>query len=102
MNSVSPVYGPDEVQYERTIQIDPNQPSPLVVLPVTLEVTDPADPSKTIVHPNWGVAARYRLTDAEREAVASGADLVITELVMGRTFAPLNLQFLQPEQRPEL
>ncbi len=45
---------------------------------------------------------RWRFTDEERIAIASGADLVMTQLTFGMGFSPVHLQVSMPDQMPIL
>lgn len=100
MQSVSPVFTEEEVQFER--EIAKNNPEYLAVigLPVTLQIVDRDDPTKTKSVPDWAIAIRFRLSDEERAAVAAGLDLVVTQLTFGKKLAPMNLQLCLPATKP--
>lgn len=45
---------------------------------------------------------RWRFTKDEREAIASGADIVLTQLTFGLPFSPVHLQVSMPDEMPIL
>jgi hypothetical protein len=45
---------------------------------------------------------RWRLTDEERSAIASGADIVLQQLTFRRGFHPVNLQVVDRDASPVL
>lgn len=100
MQSVSPVFTDEEVQFER--EIAKNQPEYLTVigLPVTLQILDREDPNKTQLVENWAISIRLRLTPEERAKVAAGLDLVVTQLTFGKDLAPMNFQFCPAKTKP--
>jgi hypothetical protein len=87
MDSVSPVWTEAEVEIEKVIALDQPQYFPIIVLPVRY-----GDGSR-------GVAVRFRLSEADRKAVAAGADLVITEMSAG-SFTPISLELIMPNKGP--
>lgn len=89
MDSVSPVWTEEEVAIERVIALDQEQYIPIVTLPVRY-----ADGIS-------GLSVRFRLSDKERQAIADGADFVITEMTFGGPFTPINVQVCKPNERPE-
>lgn len=103
MQSVSPVFTLEEVQFEREIKTH-NSPGylPIIGLPVTLRMIDKDDPTKTKDVPDWAIAVRLRLSEEERAQVAAGLDLVIVQLTFGERFHPTNLQFCHSATRPIL
>ena len=88
MDSVSPVWTDADVEGERVIALDQPEYLPLIALPFTY-----SDGVR-------GVAVRFRLTDKEREAIAGGADLLVTELASSY-FTPIHIQTCPPNTRPE-
>lgn len=89
MDSVSPVWTEEEVEIERVIALDQKQYIPIIALPV--RYSDGYS----------GMSVRFRLSDAEKQAIADGADLVITELTFGGPFTPISVQVCKPNERPE-
>jgi hypothetical protein len=45
---------------------------------------------------------RWRFTNEEREAIAAGADPVLTQLTFGLPFSPIHLQVTMPNEMPVL
>ena len=87
MDSVSPVFTENEIESEQIIALDQKQYFPLVTLPI---VFDNGQPARSV---------RFRLNEAERQAIAAGADFVITELVFG-DYAPIMLDVCPPDRPP--
>ena len=100
MHSVSPVFDEARIPLERVIALDQAQYEPIITLPIDLHVKNP-EAEEIIVHPRMAMAVRFRLSDEERAKIAAGADLVVTEIVFGQPFTPLNFQFCQPSESPE-
>ena len=48
------------------------------------------------------MVTRWRFTDAEREAIAAGADIVLTQLTFREPFRPVHLQVTMPDEYPAL
>jgi len=48
------------------------------------------------------VISRWRLTDEERQAIAAGADIVLTLLSFGGPLTPSHLQVTMPDEMPVL
>lgn len=92
MQSVTPVFGAEEVRFEKVIALDQPEYAPIVILPLIAVIDGKAEP--------LALACRFRLSPEERKAVADGADLVITELTFGGLFTPLSFQFCQPHESP--
>ena len=46
--------------------------------------------------------SRWRLSDEEREAIANGAEVVLTQLTFCLPFRPVNLQIVGREEMPYL
>jgi hypothetical protein len=88
MDSVSPVWTENEVDLERVIALDQKQYFPIVILPVKF-----SDGSS-------GLSVRFRLTDAERKAIADGADLLVTQLNFDNPFTPLCMDVCAPNTNP--
>lgn len=94
MDSVSPVYDEETVQYEKVLAIDQPEYLPIIVLPINFDCYErSATPHMFVV--------RFRFTDEERAKIAAGADILIGELVFGRYFTPLSTQIIMPNESPE-
>ncbi len=87
MEAVSPVM-PNSEAIE--VVIGKNQPQYIPLPAVYLDT--PATP----------IISRWRLTSQERDAIAFGADVVMTQLTFGNAFQPVNLQVVMPDQMPVL
>lgn len=83
MDSTSPVFSEDTIELEKVIALDQPEYAPLIGLPV--------------IYPDGirGVAVRFRLTDSERELIAAGGDILITELTFGGKFTPISIQIAE-------
>jgi hypothetical protein len=46
------------------------------------------------------MVVRFRLEDHEREAIANGADILITELTFGGRFSPIKIEVAKPNEIP--
>lgn len=88
MNSVSPVYTANEVQFEKNIA-----ETEMIALPVTLNLVN-SDTGDAKQVENWGISVRFRFTEEERAMIAAGDDLVITQIVFGRSITPINIQLV--------
>lgn len=62
------------------------------------------DPLPTVYldSPSRPMLSRWRLSDEERQLIADGADIVLTQLTFGRKFQPVNLQIIKPDEMPAL
>lgn len=100
MQSVSPVFNEQEVPKERVIALEQKEYEPIITLPIDFHLKDPKT-GEVIVRPRMAMAVRFRLSEGERAKIAAGADLVVTEIVFGQPFTPLNFQFCQPSECPE-
>jgi hypothetical protein len=87
MESVSPVWSEEEIEVERIIALDQPEYVPIVVLPMCYSDGTP------------GLSVRFRLSDAERKAIAEGSDILITELTLGQ-FTPIDIKICKPNERP--
>ncbi len=87
MESVSPVWTEEDIEGEKVIALDQPQYKPLVVMPFKFGDGTP------------GMSVRFRLSDADKFAIQTGADLVITELTFGE-FSPIDVRLCQPNKRP--
>ena len=86
MNSVSPVYTEETVLMERVIALDQKPYFPIIILPVKY-----GDGTQ-------GMAVRFRFTEEERQQIADGGDLLLTELTFGsHKFTPVQLQIVPKE-----
>ena len=91
MQSVSPVWTENEVETERVIALDQtNIYEPIIALPIRYTESRLS-----------GMVVRFRLTEAERQAIAEGGDILITELTFGMPFTPLCVQIAKPNEIPE-
>lgn len=101
MESVSPVFTEAEVQFEQKIAEHQEEYAMVIGLPVTLQLVDRESGKRTLVNP-WGMSFRFRLSGEERAAVASGKDLILTQLNFGKPVTPMNIQFCGPGEKPVL
>ena len=92
MNSVSPVLTEYEVEAEQVIALDQPQYYPIISLRVTFNDKDG--------NPN-GVATltRFRFSDKDRDAIAAGADLILSQPHHG-PLMPIGLQLAMPNEYP--
>lgn len=88
MESVSPVWTEEEVPIEHVIALDQPQYIPIIVLPIIYS------------DGMTGMAVRFRFSPEERQEIANGKDLVITELTFDRPFTPLSLTLCAPDKAP--
>ena len=102
MESVSPVFTEAEVPFERVIVLNQPQYAPIVALQIDLNTPDEEKPEEIVTKQRFAMAVRFRLNEEERIAIIKGADLVITELVFGGPFTPLNIQLCKPDEKPEI
>ncbi len=93
MDSVSPVLTEHEVDAERVIALDQEQYFPIIILRVQYQNKD-GNPDGV------GTVTRFRFSDKERELIASGADLLISQPHHG-SLMPLGFQFAMPDRYPE-
>jgi hypothetical protein len=59
-------------------------------------------PSVFLDQPNRPVISRWRLTEEERQAIAGGADVVLTLLTFWHPLQPVHLQVCFADQNPSL
>lgn len=85
MKPVSPVI-PGLEEYETVIAKDQTQYLPL--------------PAFVGSEPDVPVMSRWRLTDEEREKVATGADIVLTLLTFGSSLQPIVLEVVGVDEAP--
>jgi hypothetical protein len=52
--------------------------------------------------PSRPMISRWRLTEEERQRIANGDDLVLTQLTFGHAFQPIHLQITAPDEAPQL
>lgn len=89
MNSVSPVLTKREEPYEIIVALDQqHEYNPVVAVRATFEELD-----------NIATYTRYRFTAKEREAIARGADLLLSQPHHG-SLMPLGLQLAFPGEYP--
>lgn len=88
MNSVSPVYTKHEVESEQVIALDQPEYFPIIVARIRYEDGKPSS------------ATRFRFSDKERQAIAAGADLIISQ-PHHRSMMPIGLQLAMPGEYPQ-
>jgi hypothetical protein len=83
VDSVSPVYNEETVGIERVIALDHPEYIAIIILPVRYH------------DGTQGMAVRFRFTDDERNLVANGGDLLLTEITFGgNKFTPVSLEIV--------
>jgi hypothetical protein len=92
MDSVSPVLTEAEVQAERVIALDQPEYYPIISLHVTFADKDGNEGDKATM-------TRFRFSDKERTAIASGADLILSQPHHG-PMMPIGLQLAMPNEYP--
>ena len=92
MNSVSPVMTEAEVEAERVIALDQPEFYPVISLRVTYQDKDENPKALATV-------TRYRFSDKERELIAAGADLLLSQPHHG-PLMPIALQLAMPNDYP--
>lgn len=93
MDSISPVLTEHEVPAERVIALDQAEYYPIVVCQVTFEDKDGNQVQKATL-------TRFRFSDEERELIAKGADLILSQPHHGQMM-PIGLQLAMPDRYPE-
>lgn len=88
MDSVSPVLTECEVSAERVIALGQEEYYPIIVARVSFEGG------------GIGSLTRFRFTDAERELIAKGADLILGQPHHG-PMMPVSLQLAMPGEYPK-
>jgi hypothetical protein len=92
MNSVSPVLTDHEVEAERVIALEQPEYYPIISLRVTFNDKDG--------NPEYlSTLTRFRFSDKNREAIAAGADLILSQPHHG-PMMPIGLQLAMPSQYP--
>jgi hypothetical protein len=92
MNSVSPVLTEHEVGAERVIALDQPEYYPVISLKVTYNDKDG--------NPESGATlTRFRFSDKDRDAIAAGADLILSQPHHG-PLMPIGLQLAMPNEYP--
>ena len=92
MNSVSPVLTESEVEAEQVIALDQPQYYPIISLRVTFNDKDGDEKSVATM-------TRFRFSDKERDAIAAGADLILSQPHHG-PLMPIGLQLAMPDRYP--
>jgi hypothetical protein len=92
MNSVSPVLTEHEVEAEQVIALDQPQYYPIISLRVTFNDKDGDEKSVATM-------TRFRFSDKDREAIAAGADLILSQPHHG-PLMPIGLQLAMPNEYP--
>jgi hypothetical protein len=92
MNSVSPVLTEREVEAEQVIALDQPQYYPIISLRVTFNDKDGDEKSVATM-------TRFRFSDKERDAIAAGADLILSQPHHG-PLMPIGLQLAMPNEYP--
>ena len=87
MNSVSPVLTENEVEAEQVIALGQEEYFPIIVA--------------RVIYPDKSVASltRFRFTEREREAIAKGADLILSQ-PHHVSMMPVGLQLAMPNEYP--
>ncbi len=94
MDSVSPVYTNNEVDAEQVVALDQTDKYyPIIVLRATYNDKDGELQSIASV-------TRFRFTDEERDLIARGADLLLSQPHHG-SMMPIGLQLAMPDSYPE-
>lgn len=88
MESVSPVLTAAEVPAEQVIALDQPQYIPIIVARIVYEDGSPAS------------VTRFRFSEKDREAIAAGADLLISQPHHG-PLMPIGLQLAKKDAYPE-
>lgn len=92
MNSVSPVFTEAEIEAERVVALGHPEYLPIIALRVIYSDRD-GSPSGN------GTVTRFRFSDNERELIANGADLLITQPHHG-SLMPIALQLAMKDSYP--
>ena len=92
MNSVSPVLTEYEVEAEQVIALDQPQYYPIISLRVTFNDKDGDEKSVATM-------TRFRFSDKDRDAIAAGADLILSQPHHG-PLMPIGLQLAMPNEYP--
>lgn len=87
MQSISPVLTEREVPVEQVIALGQEEYYPIIVARVSFEGG------------GIGSLTRFRFTDAERELIGKGADLILGQPHHGRMM-PVSLQLAMPGEYP--
>jgi hypothetical protein len=59
-------------------------------------------PAVYLDNPACPMLSRWRLSNEERQQIAAGADVVLTQLTFRMPFHPVHLQIVGPEEMPVL
>ena len=92
MNSISPVFTEREVEAEQVIALDQPQYYPIISLRVTFNDKDGDEKSVATM-------TRFRFSDRDRDAIAAGADLILSQPHHG-PLMPIGLQLAMPNEYP--
>lgn len=92
MNSVSPVLTEAEIPAEQVIALGQAEYYPIIVARVTY--TDKDGEPRAVAS-----VTRFRFSDKEREAIANGADLILSQ-PHHRSMMPIGLQLAMPNEYP--
>ncbi len=92
MNSVSPVFTEFEVEAERVVALEQKPYYPIIVLQATWIDKDGNVESVSSL-------TRFRFSDTERELIAKGADLILSQPHHGQMM-PIGIQLAMPDQYP--
>ena len=92
MNSISPVLTEHEVEAEQIIALDQPQYYPIISLRVTFNDKDGDEKSVATM-------TRFRFSDKDRDAIAAGADLILSQPHHG-PLMPIGLQLAMPNEYP--
>ena len=92
MNSVSPVMTESEIPAEQVIALGQEEYYSIIVCRVTFQDKD-GEPKSV------ATLTRFRFSDKEREAIAKGADLILSQ-PHHHAMMPVGLQLAMPDQYP--
>lgn len=90
MQSISPVFTEQDTPHERVVALDQPQYEPIIILPLRFKDGSTA------------LCVRFSLSHQERQAIANGADLILTQLCEDyQRFTPTKLDLCHPNTEPE-
>jgi hypothetical protein len=95
MNSISPVLTEREVEAEQVIALGQEEYYPVIVARIWCESPDHRDCDS----PNPVSFTRFRFSDSERESIAKGADLILSQ-PHHHSMMPVGLQLAMPGEYP--
>jgi hypothetical protein len=100
MDSVSPVFSEAEQHFERIVAVEgKEEKTGFIIMPITLQVV--GKDGNPEFKDGFGASVRFRFSEEDWMKIIKGADLVVTEILFGGPFTPLNFQLCKPEERPQ-